>query len=45
MWPQVREAKECQQQPEAGRGKEGLSPGGSEGSAALLTPCFWPPDW
>lgn len=32
MWPQ---AKECQEPPEAGRGKEGVFPGDFGGSVAL----------
>ena len=38
MLPQ---AKEHREPPEAGRGKEGVSPKSSGGSPAWLTPWFW----
>ena len=37
-YPEPRNAKDCRQLPEAGKGKEGFSPGVSEESAVLLTP-------
>lgn len=37
MWPQAKEAKECQQAPETGKGTEGFLLKASKGGVALPT--------